>query len=266
MKCDSVFSTPKSSYHISLTTILRYAELLYTDSKWLIFTYLQYTTRVSKLLAWSCKNHHYLKNRWIPLIKQPTRQSKAKLQHRNGYYSFVTSNVRGWPFMNGAEWNLRNWMSAIFLELIKFQWDFYVEYEGNHNRLQPSIAVVLAIIVDWKYLCRLSFFTRSARPRPRVFITVRLHEHRGVSNHRQLDLYNSWFKVATSKIKTPHCWPFVDGIHRWPVVSPYKGSILRRAFHCHDVIMHVGISQHGSARDLGGLPFLVTFDPLPNMA
>ena len=27
-------------------------------------------------------------------------------------------------------------------------------------------------------------------------------------------------------IGTPYCWPFVRGIHRWPVVSPHKGPVI----------------------------------------
>ena len=30
---------------------------------------------------------------------------------------------------------------------------------------------------------------------------------------------------------------FVWGIHRWPVDSPHKGSVMRTAFQCHDVII-----------------------------
>ena len=39
-------------------------------------------------------------------------------------------------------------------------------------------------------------------------------------------------------IKALCFWPFVRGIHRWPVDSPHKGPVIQKAFTCHDVIMN----------------------------
>ena len=37
--------------------------------------------------------------------------------------------------------------------------------------------------------------------------------------------------------KSSHHWPFVRAIHRWPVDSPHKGWVMRKAFPCPDVFM-----------------------------
>ena len=39
-------------------------------------------------------------------------------------------------------------------------------------------------------------------------------------------------------IKVPRHWPFVRGIHRWPVNSPHKWPVSRKMFPFDDVIMH----------------------------
>ena len=79
--------------------------------------------------------------------------------------------------------------------------------------------------------------------------TMTSHERHGVSNHRQPEcLFNNLFRLTSQKKKhditetvwrTPPladtwwrhqmetfrcCWPFVRGIHRSPVNSPYKGQ------------------------------------------
>ena len=37
--------------------------------------------------------------------------------------------------------------------------------------------------------------------------------------------------------QSPCYWPYVRGIHRWPVDSPHKGSVTRKTFPFHDVIV-----------------------------
>ena len=44
--------------------------------------------------------------------------------------------------------------------------------------------------------------------------------------------------------KALHYCPFVRGIHRWPVDSPHKGTVMRKTFLCHDVIMKVHVRQY----------------------
>ena len=41
-------------------------------------------------------------------------------------------------------------------------------------------------------------------------------------------------------IKARHYWPFVRGIHQWPVDSPHKGPVMLKAFPCYDVIIFCG--------------------------
>ena len=41
-------------------------------------------------------------------------------------------------------------------------------------------------------------------------------------------------------INGPFHWPFVRGIHRWPVDSPHMRSVTWKAFPCDDVIINMG--------------------------
>ena len=45
-----------------------------------------------------------------------------------------------------------------------------------------------------------------------------------VSNHRSFHclFHRMFLEYVKVNIKTPPYWPFVGGIHRWPVVSPHK--------------------------------------------
>ena len=47
------------------------------------------------------------------------------------------------------------------------------------------------------------------------------------------------FIQASSKdnIKAQYYWPFVMQIHRWWIDFPHKGAVIRKAFHCNDVII-----------------------------
>ena len=50
------------------------------------------------------------------------------------------------------------------------------------------------------------------------------HECHVVSNHLSFCcLFNSLCGPTSKKYQCPHYWPFVSGIHRWPVNSPHKG-------------------------------------------
>ena len=51
----------------------------------------------------------------------------------------------------------------------------------------------------------------------------------------RLFLQQSVYACSKGNIDTPHYSLFVKGIHRWAVVS-YKGSVMRSAFSCNDVI------------------------------
>ena len=67
------------------------------------------------------------------------------------------------------------------------------------------------------------------------------HKRHGLSNHRLIEcLFSSLFMLTTKKISSPCYWPFVRGMHRWPVDSPHKGPETRKAFPCLDVITSYG--------------------------
>ena len=59
-----------------------------------------------------------------------------------------------------------------------------------------------------------------------------------ISNHRQLDiLFNSLFRLLTRKTQSSALLARCEGIHRWPLVSPHKGPVMRKTFLFHDVTM-----------------------------
>ena len=86
----------------------------------------------------------------------------------------------------------------------------------------------------------------------KIIITMMSHDHHGISIHWQLDcLFNScplWyqrkhqstvnFTVCSTvvhsdikgNIKALDNWPFVNGIHWWPVDSPHKGPVMWKVF------------------------------------
>ena len=48
-------------------------------------------------------------------------------------------------------------------------------------------------------------------------------------------------------INDAHYWPFVKGIHRWPMDSHHKGSLMRKTFLCHNVTTHGCVNNGGTA-------------------
>ena len=63
------------------------------------------------------------------------------------------------------------------------------------------------------------------------------HE-RYVSNHRSFDcLFNRLCGLISKKHQSPRNWPFVMGIHRWPVKSPHKGPVTGEKHPLDDLIM-----------------------------
>ena len=67
-----------------------------------------------------------------------------------------------------------------------------------------------------------------------------VHERHGLSNHSNVCSTTSPCQIKWN-IKSPHGRPFGRGIHRWipltKVDSPLKGSVMRKAFPGHDVII-----------------------------
>ena len=50
-------------------------------------------------------------------------------------------------------------------------------------------------------------------------------------------LFSSLFRLTSNKHQGLCYWPFVRGIHQWPVDSPPNGPVMRKVFPCHDLIM-----------------------------
>ena len=60
--------------------------------------------------------------------------------------------------------------------------------------------------------------------------------------YRKLEcLFNIFFTNKKRNIKARHDWPFVRGIHRWPVDSPHKGPVMRKACPWHDTVMFLSV-------------------------
>ena len=66
----------------------------------------------------------------------------------------------------------------------------------------------------------------------------RHNERNGASNHQRLDyLLNRFFSRRSKKTSKLRVTGLCEGIHRWQVNSPHKGSITRKLFPFDDVIM-----------------------------
>ena len=66
-------------------------------------------------------------------------------------------------------------------------------------------------------------------------IIMTSHEHHVVSNH-VIWLFVYQLIIPTSKKhQSPHYWPFVRGIHRWPLNSAHKGPVMQWELPCDDI-------------------------------
>ena len=71
-------------------------------------------------------------------------------------------------------------------------------------------------------------------PSAHNIITVMSHERHRISNHRSLEcLCNSFFGLTSKTNQRSALLPFVKEIHRWPVDSPHKGPVMRKAYPFH---------------------------------
>ena len=60
-----------------------------------------------------------------------------------------------------------------------------------------------------------------------------------ISNHRSFYcLFNSLCRSTSKKHQSPHYWPFVQGIRRWPANSLNKGPVTGKKLPFDDVIMN----------------------------
>ena len=76
--------------------------------------------------------------------------------------------------------------------------------------------------------------TRKMFPFDDVSMTITMTSHGSnvVSNPRSFDcLLNSLCEPQSKKHYSPHYWPFVTGIHQWPVNSLHIRPRIRKSFH-----------------------------------
>ena len=91
--------------------------------------------------------------------------------------------------------------------------------------------------MTWLDLSYLIFRFRNTCSVWSIVIAVTSHEGHSVLQHRQLDcLFNNFSLATHENSKVQHYWSFVRRIHRWPVVSPHKRPVIRKAFPWHDLI------------------------------
>ena len=70
-----------------------------------------------------------------------------------------------------------------------------------------------------------------------ICIALSPHQYHGVSNHRRLELFNSFFRVTTNTA-SKFLWLFCCFlILQRPLDFLYKGPVIRISFPCNDVIM-----------------------------
>ena len=73
----------------------------------------------------------------------------------------------------------------------------------------------------------------------------RHNESDGVSNHQPGDCFlNRLFRRRSEQTSKLRATSLCEGIRRWPVNSPYKGSVTRKMFPFDDVIMQYVFSEH----------------------
>ena len=75
-----------------------------------------------------------------------------------------------------------------------------------------------------------------------------------VPNHQPFNCLSKNLCGPTSKNhQSPHYWPFVGGIHCWPVSSLHKGPVIRKKLPFDDVIMNVQYTKQGWNFPMGGV-------------
>ena len=66
------------------------------------------------------------------------------------------------------------------------------------------------------------------------------HELHVDTNHWSIDcLFNSLCGPTSKKHRSLGYWPFVNGIHRWSVNSPHKGSVMQKKLPSDDIIRYL---------------------------
>ena len=74
-------------------------------------------------------------------------------------------------------------------------------------------------------------------------IAMTSHDRRGVSNHRQLNFcstcYAGWYQIKYESVAFLCLLFFCGGIHRWSVIPPHKGSVIRQVCPSDDDITYM---------------------------
>ena len=134
----------------------------------------------------------------------------------------------------------------ITMTTFRFQW-LYSLLSGGH--INPAVTLTMAILgkLSWikvpvYFLAQyLGAFLGAASVYGVYYGRSLLWRHNGrdsFSNHQPHAclLDRSWMQTQIKEnIKAPRHWPFVRGIHWWPVNSPHK--VTRKLFPFDDVIM-----------------------------
>ena len=68
-------------------------------------------------------------------------------------------------------------------------------------------------------------------------VSISWRHHAGKNLNNWPHLFDAVTTNNKENIVTPHYWPFVMGIHRWPMDSPHKGPVMLKAFPYHEDIM-----------------------------
>ena len=174
------------------------------------------------------------------LVQVSTHDAIIKWKHFRRYWPFVWRIHRS--LVNSS--HKGQWCGALMFSLI-------CTAELRLSCTNPSISACRAGIQIIGFQNMFCFITATELfSQCWSFIRVILYKCQRVSNHYQLDcLLNNLFRLTTTKenIQIPHYWPFVRGIHQWPVDSPHKGPAMWKTFPCNDMIM-VAVYQcwHGS--------------------
>ena len=62
--------------------------------------------------------------------------------------------------------------------------------------------------------------------------------HQSIITRQWVAHLSQFVKANKESIKDPNYWPFVEGIHWWPIIFLTKGLIMQKAFTCYDTIMN----------------------------
>ena len=144
----------------------------------------------------------------------------VSLRPKDGMYPGNNLTLQFWLLTPFKWWSLLYWHgSTCILHMWTRDWNEEISSRYLHlDHLQLSNVYIIYMYiyhsdVTWTSLCPKSLATRLF---VQELVAADIREN----------------------IKATHHWPFVSGIHRWPMDSPHKGRIMRKVRPWRDVIMH----------------------------